>query len=88
MDIIRLKGRITLSYEGYVDHLLLLIKEKRDTMIVVANKTGYISEQTIKCSQDLDKLIYQYQELTYESNREMTKNRSQRTAKIFESTKS
>ncbi|CAG9620557.1 aspartyl-phosphate phosphatase Spo0E family protein [Sutcliffiella rhizosphaerae] len=77
-----------MSYEGYVDHLLLLIKEKRDTMIVVANKTGYISEQTIKCSQDLDKLIYQYQELTYESNREMTKNRSQRTAKIFESTKS
>ncbi|ART75942.1 hypothetical protein B4U37_07825 [Sutcliffiella horikoshii] len=60
------KGRVTLSYEGYVDQLLLLIKEKRDTMMAVANKTGYISEQTVKCSQDLDKLIYQYQEIIYE----------------------
>jgi stage 0 sporulation regulatory protein len=34
-------------------------------MIVAANKTGFISEQTIKCSQDLDKLIYEYQKLIY-----------------------
>lgn len=57
---------MTLSYEGYVDQLLLLIKEKRDNMMAIANKTGYISEQTVKCSQDLDKLIYQYQEMIYE----------------------
>ncbi len=55
-----------MSYEGYVDQLLLLIKEKRDNMMAVANNTGYISEQTVKCSQDLDKLIYQYQEMIYE----------------------
>nr|WP_269151542.1 aspartyl-phosphate phosphatase Spo0E family protein [Sutcliffiella horikoshii] len=46
--------------------MLLLIKEKRDNMIAIANKTGYISEQTVKCSQDLDKLIYQYQEMIYD----------------------
>ncbi|MCM3616722.1 aspartyl-phosphate phosphatase Spo0E family protein [Sutcliffiella horikoshii] len=57
---------MTLSYEGYVDQLLLLIKEKRDNMITVANKTGYVSDQTVKCSQDLDKLIYKYQEMIYE----------------------
>ncbi|WP_082380902.1 aspartyl-phosphate phosphatase Spo0E family protein [Bacillus sp. CHD6a] len=55
-----------MSYEGYLDQLLLLIKEKRDTMIAVANKTGYVSEQTVKCSQDLDKLIYKYQEIIYQ----------------------
>jgi hypothetical protein len=57
-----------LSYEGYVDQLLLLIKEKRDSLIAVANQTGYISEQTVKCSQDLDKLIYKYQEMIFEKN--------------------
>ncbi|WP_078381292.1 aspartyl-phosphate phosphatase Spo0E family protein [Sutcliffiella halmapala] len=55
-----------MSYEGHVENLLLLIKEKRASMIVLANKTGYISEQTIKCSQDLDKLIYEYQEIIYQ----------------------
>ncbi|WP_342515692.1 aspartyl-phosphate phosphatase Spo0E family protein [Sutcliffiella sp. FSL R7-0096] len=60
------RGEWTLTYEGYVDHLLLLIKEKRDNMIAIANKTGYISEQTVKCSQDLDKLIYQYQEMIFD----------------------
>jgi stage 0 sporulation regulatory protein len=55
-----------LSYEGYVENLLILIKEKRDSMIVLANKTGYISDQTIKCSQDLDKLIYEYQKMSYQ----------------------
>lgn len=60
------EGASSMSYEGYVDQLLILIKEKRDTMIAVANKTGYISDQTVKCSQDLDKLIYKYQEIIYE----------------------
>ncbi|MGD6833608.1 aspartyl-phosphate phosphatase Spo0E family protein [Sutcliffiella halmapala] len=45
---------------------MILIKEKRDSMIVSANKTGFISDQTIKCSQDLDKLIYEYQKMVYQ----------------------
>lgn len=55
-----------MSYEGYVENLLILIKEKRDSMIVSANKTGFISDQTIKYSQDLDKLIYEYQKMIYQ----------------------
>lgn len=60
-----MKERMELSYEGYVDQLLLHIKEKRDSLISAANKTGYLSEQTIKSSQDLDKLIYEYQAMNY-----------------------
>ncbi|KAB2337296.1 aspartyl-phosphate phosphatase Spo0E family protein [Cytobacillus depressus] len=41
--------------------LLLQIQEKRENMINSANKYGYTSETTIRCSQELDQLIYEYQ---------------------------
>ncbi|WP_223700987.1 aspartyl-phosphate phosphatase Spo0E family protein [Sutcliffiella deserti] len=58
-------------------NLLLRIKEKRHMMMIIANRTGYISQQTIKCSQDLDKLIYEYQKLlTQNCEKSVLKNHS------------
>lgn len=43
--------------------LLETINCKRGEMINTANKEGYTSERTIKCSQELDMLLIQYQHL-------------------------
>ena len=36
------------------------IQKKREIMIDLAQKNGFTSDDTIKCSQELDQLIYQY----------------------------
>ncbi|MBS4188998.1 aspartyl-phosphate phosphatase Spo0E family protein [Bacillus sp. FJAT-49705] len=41
--------------------ILLQIQEKRDKMIDTAKNKGFTSEDTIRCSQELDELIYEYQ---------------------------
>ena len=53
----------------YQSHLALLkeIDRKREEMVSVARETGFTSEETIQCSQDLDTLIYQYQTLCRET---------------------
>ena len=43
--------------------LLELINHKREEMIITANKEGYTSEVAVKCSQDLDKLLNEYQQI-------------------------
>jgi len=41
--------------------ILIEIQQKREDMIDLVNKKGMSSDDTIKCSQELDQLIYQYQ---------------------------
>lgn len=41
--------------------MLAEIQQKREKMIEAAKKNGLASEETIRCSQELDKLIYEYQ---------------------------
>ncbi|MCT2344107.1 aspartyl-phosphate phosphatase Spo0E family protein [Niallia taxi] len=41
--------------------LLLAIQRKREVMIEEALRTGYTSEETVRYSQELDELIFQYQ---------------------------
>lgn len=45
----------------YKELLLDQINRKREEMISVANSTGFTSEETIECSQELDELINIYQ---------------------------
>ncbi len=49
--------------------LLELINNKREVMIETANREGYTSEQTVKCSQDLDLLLYEYQQILIEEQK-------------------
>ncbi|KOP81869.1 Spo0E family sporulation regulatory protein-aspartic acid phosphatase [Cytobacillus solani] len=42
--------------------ILTQIQEKRERMIDSAKKYGYTSEYTIRCSEELDQLIYEYQQ--------------------------
>ena len=46
--------------------LLKDIDSKRKLMIASAQETGYTSEETIRSSQELDRLIYEYQTLCKE----------------------
>lgn len=41
--------------------LLVQIQTKKEEMFDRAQKTGFNSIETINCSQELDKLIYEYQ---------------------------
>ena len=41
--------------------ILIEIQQKREVMIDLVNKKGISNDDTIKCSQELDQLIYQYQ---------------------------
>lgn len=51
--------------------LLTEIQNKRENMIECALQTGYTSEDTIRHSQELDRLIYQFQR-SIECSKEMT----------------
>lgn len=53
----------------YQSQLALLkeIDRKREEMVSVAQQTGFTSEETVRCSQELDKLIYEYQTLCRET---------------------
>jgi stage 0 sporulation regulatory protein len=49
---------------------IALIKEidrKRKQMVSLAKETGFTSEETVCCSQELDRLIYEYQTLCRET---------------------
>nr|WP_295970177.1 aspartyl-phosphate phosphatase Spo0E family protein [uncultured Bacillus sp.] len=41
--------------------ILAEIQRKRDSMIELAQREGFTNFDTIKCSQELDQLIYLYQ---------------------------
>ncbi|WP_071395520.1 aspartyl-phosphate phosphatase Spo0E family protein [Bacillus tuaregi] len=41
--------------------ILAEIQKKREKMIELAHEKGLTNNDTIKCSQELDQLIYQYQ---------------------------
>jgi Spo0E like sporulation regulatory protein len=40
------------------------IERKKMEMILIAEKKGTTSSQTLNCSQELDKLIYKFQKLS------------------------
>ncbi|ATH95292.1 transcriptional regulator [Bacillus glycinifermentans] len=46
------------------EELLDSINEKRQMMVKAAEIYGYTGDETIKRSQELDQLIYQYQKMT------------------------
>jgi hypothetical protein len=53
-----------------LDLLLQEIDKKREVMIATALATGFTSEETVTCSQELDVLIMKYQEQSsYEKNK-------------------
>lgn len=51
------------GYEVQYDSRLMLdeIQKKREKMIETANRKGFTSDDTIRYSQELDQLIYEYQ---------------------------
>lgn len=48
-------------HEYSQEELLFSINEKRQMMVEAAELYGYTGDETIKRSQELDQLIYQYQ---------------------------
>jgi stage 0 sporulation regulatory protein len=49
---------------------IALLKEidcMRNLMVATAGETGFTSEETIRCSQELDRLIFDYQKLCKET---------------------
>lgn len=57
----------------YNHPLLEQIQKKREEMIAIARETGLNSNETILCSQELDKLIYKYQEVQKDQQRKLSK---------------
>lgn len=57
---------------GVKKEMMKTIQQKREMMIQSAKETGYTSEETIKHSQELDKLIVQYQLTFRQSNQKRT----------------
>lgn len=49
--------------------LLETINSKRQEMIETANREGYTSEIAVKCSQDLDLLLNEYQQILIEEKK-------------------
>ncbi|TXC91537.1 aspartyl-phosphate phosphatase Spo0E family protein [Metabacillus litoralis] len=58
-----------MNYNRMKTKLLEKIDHKRHEMIETANKEGYTSETAVKCSQDLDLLINEYQLLLIEEKK-------------------
>lgn len=50
--------------------LLETINNRREEMIITANREGYTSESVIKCSQELDILLNKYQQLLLEEEQQ------------------
>jgi stage 0 sporulation regulatory protein len=51
----------TMKNEKLMKELLANIDSKRKEMIKFARKVGFTSEKTVKCSQELDMYLNQYQ---------------------------
>ena len=51
------------------EQLVEAISQKRDEMIKIGMAKGLLSEETINCSQELDKLLNKYNRLLSESKR-------------------
>ncbi|WP_273131246.1 aspartyl-phosphate phosphatase Spo0E family protein [Metabacillus sp. HB246100] len=52
-----------MKYERLKTKLLEKINLKREEMIETATREGYTSETAVKCSQDLDMLLNEYQQM-------------------------
>lgn len=50
-----------------LEGLVVVISEKKDEMIKIGIEKGLLSEETIKCSQELDKLLNEYNRYLLES---------------------
>ncbi len=50
--------------------ILIEIQKKRDMMIDLAKNKGFTNFDTVKCSQELDQLIYQYQKCFLEQSKQ------------------
>lgn len=55
-------------HEYSQEELLFSINEKRQMMVEAAELYGYTGDETIKLSQELDQLIYQYQKMTMDEH--------------------
>ncbi|EOR26969.1 aspartyl-phosphate phosphatase Spo0E family protein [Cytobacillus oceanisediminis] len=64
--------------------LLFEIQDKREVMIKTAKERGTIDEETIRLSQELDELIYEYQLVfRYESEKRKQIKRQFKNTRIF-----
>ncbi len=52
---------MSVTKEKLAENMLFSIENKRKELILSGNKTGLTSSETLKCSMELDKLIYSYQ---------------------------
>jgi hypothetical protein len=57
-----------------LEGLVMVISEKKVEMIKIGMEKGLLSEETIKCSQELDKLLNEYNGYLLESRRSKRSN--------------
>ncbi|MFD4931920.1 aspartyl-phosphate phosphatase Spo0E family protein [Peribacillus butanolivorans] len=58
-----------MTIEMLKSELLVNIDAKREEMIENAMAGDYMDEKTITCSQELDQLLYKYQQILFEEKR-------------------
>lgn len=58
-----------MTIEILKSELLVNIDAKREEMIENAMAGDYMDEKTITCSQELDQLLYKYQQILFEEKR-------------------
>lgn len=57
------EGLLKQLWHDNMDELVIEIDEKRNKMIAIAMDSGLNSKETIKCSQELDSLLNQYERI-------------------------
>lgn len=79
------KGLLSLACAEVEDEekLLLYITIKREEMINLATTTGYTSNETIKCSQDLDILLNKYQHIKVQNGKRKSFRQFMRRSILF-----
>jgi stage 0 sporulation regulatory protein len=68
-EVAIMMGRKKMMIEMLKSELLVNIDAKRKEMIEIATIGDYTDEKTVTCSQELDQLLYKYQQILFEEKR-------------------
>lgn len=68
-EVAIMMGRKKMMIELLKSKLLVNIEAKRKEMIEIAIIGDYTDEKTVTCSQELDQLLYKYQQILFEEKR-------------------
>lgn len=68
-EVAIMMGRKKMMIEMLKSELLVNIDAKRKEMIEIAIIGDYTDEKTVTCSQELDQLLYKYQQILFEEKR-------------------